>query len=620
MLNHAVHHDLLTLARRLAEESAPAEALSCATAALQLLPEDHAAIDAAAACVKAIVTQADGRYEPAPDRASVRQLLARMGRLMGYLQFARAVDDQPPVPVEGASGDPADEALRAARVRELKRVLEELSDAASGTTGQLFRLVDETCLRYGVRRPDLSSRPHHSQHGWESLSLEHQLHNAGNALYVLESYEPSVRFYTEALVIAPLLMETYFNRALAYTRLAKYGLAEADLLKAIELNHDVVDLHYTLGLVYRYMDRLEQDRDSQLEALRIDPDHEKAKEELAEVERLLTERRTGDSSSSSSDSSDQIVRDPDTEYAVDVECTFDDVGGNQTAKESLSAVVWYLAHHDHEAVLDWGGEVPNGVLLWGPSGCGKTLLARATAGEANCQFYAPTVADLMSMWSGSTEKNLQNLFRAAERHGRAIIYFEEFDSMGQQRCAASDPGGEQWMARHINTLLGLMDGLRDRSPGVVVIADTNRPDNIDRAFLRPGRLDLIVEVRPPQTAAEWAPIWMVQLARAERRARRLDFLHEPLRDAVRADPRRWVEMAFDDSGSSTGVDPSGLAELCELSLDKELVPADTAEVIRRTVRERVGVRCTEGFDLGPLDFTDLHRHLATFEPFRPDAT
>jgi len=172
---------------------------------------------------------------------------------------------------------------------------------------------------------------------------------------------------------------------------------------------------------------------------------------------------------------------------------FSDVAGCKEAIEDLKEMVDVLRHPDRFRAV--GARPPKGALLVGPPGTGKTLLARAVAGEAGVPFFAAAGSDFVEMYVGVGARRIRDVFEKAKRAGRAIVFIDEVDAVGRRRSEAAVSGGEQ---EHENTLIALLnelDGFRDSQ--VVVLAATNRPDVLDSALTRPGRLDRRVHVGLP---------------------------------------------------------------------------------------------------------------------------
>lgn len=171
--------------------------------------------------------------------------------------------------------------------------------------------------------------------------------------------------------------------------------------------------------------------------------------------------------------------------------TWDDVGSlNQVRKDLQLAVLAPVKYPELLKKLGLG--VPSGVLLCGPPGCGKTLLAKAVANEAGVNFISVKGPELLNMYVGESERAVRTCFRRARNSAPCVIFFDEFDALCPRRSQQDHNGA----ARVVNQLLTEMDGIESRE-GVFVLAASNRPDIIDPAVLRPGRLDRVMYVGMP---------------------------------------------------------------------------------------------------------------------------
>jgi len=188
------------------------------------------------------------------------------------------------------------------------------------------------------------------------------------------------------------------------------------------------------------------------------------------------------------------------EVLVEVpEVRWDDVGGLEDVKQELrEAVEWPLKYP--EAFETLKTEPPKGVLLYGPPGTGKTLLAKAVANESDANFISIKGPEIMSKWVGESEKAIREIFKKARQAAPTIIFLDEIDSIAPRRGEGFDSNVTE---RVVSQLLTEMDGLEELR-GVVVIAATNRPDIIDPALLRPGRLDRLIYVGSPDFEARKA--------------------------------------------------------------------------------------------------------------------
>lgn len=176
--------------------------------------------------------------------------------------------------------------------------------------------------------------------------------------------------------------------------------------------------------------------------------------------------------------------------------TLDDVGDMVATKQALTeAVLWPLQHPDTFARL--GVEPPKGVLLYGPPGCGKTFVVRALASSGRLSVHAVKGAELMDKWVGSSEKAVRELFRRARDSAPSLIFLDEIDALAPRRGQSFDSGVTDRVVAAMLTELDGIEPLRD----VVVLGATNRPELIDPALLRPGRLEKLVFVEPPDAEA-----------------------------------------------------------------------------------------------------------------------
>ncbi len=172
--------------------------------------------------------------------------------------------------------------------------------------------------------------------------------------------------------------------------------------------------------------------------------------------------------------------------------TFDDVAGQDEAKESLTEMVDFL--HSPEKYQKIGAKQPKGALLVGPPGTGKTLLAKAVAGEAKVPFFSITGSEFVEMFVGVGASRVRDLFEQAAKNSPCIIFIDEIDAIGKSRD--NQMGSNDEREQTLNQLLSEMDGF-DSSKAVLVLAATNRPEVLDKALLRPGRFDRRVIVEKP---------------------------------------------------------------------------------------------------------------------------
>lgn len=173
--------------------------------------------------------------------------------------------------------------------------------------------------------------------------------------------------------------------------------------------------------------------------------------------------------------------------------TFDDVAGQEEAKEALEEIVDFL--HNPMKYKDIGANLPKGALLVGPPGTGKTLLARAVAGEAKVPFFSISGSEFVQMFVGMGAAKVRDLFKQAQEKAPCIVFIDEIDTIGKKRDSSGFNSNDE-REQTLNQLLTEMDGF-DGKEGVVILAATNRPESLDKALLRPGRFDRRIPVELP---------------------------------------------------------------------------------------------------------------------------
>ena len=255
-------------------------------------------------------------------------------------------------------------------------------------------------------------------------------------------------------------------------------------------------------------------------------------------------------------------------YGSDKEkVVFDDVAGNDSAKQDLQEVVDFLKHPKKYQGL--GAKIPKGVLLVGNPGTGKTMLARAVAGEAEVPFFSISGSEFVEMFVGVGASRVRDLFSKAKKNAPCIIFIDEIDAVGRKRGSGMG-GGHDEREQTLNQILVEMDGF-DGETNVIVLAATNRADVLDPALLRPGRFDRRVNITLPERKDREAIL-------------QVHFKNKPTDDTVNLD-----KLAAKTAGSSG-------ADLANIANESAIIAA------RRNHKKISGEDVTEAFEkvaIGP---------------------
>jgi SpoVK/Ycf46/Vps4 family AAA+-type ATPase len=194
---------------------------------------------------------------------------------------------------------------------------------------------------------------------------------------------------------------------------------------------------------------------------------------------------------------DARLRRPDSSRDVEKsDIRFEQVGGMSDVKEQIKVKIIYPLTHA-ETFKAYGKKIGGGILLYGPPGCGKTHLARATAGEINAGFICVGIDQILAPYSGQTETNLHDTFDRARRSTPCVLFFDEADALAAKRSDYRHSG----LRSMINQFLVELDGMESSNEGVLILAATNAPWDLDSAFRRPGRFDRVIFVPPPDAEA-----------------------------------------------------------------------------------------------------------------------
>jgi len=254
--------------------------------------------------------------------------------------------------------------------------------------------------------------------------------------------------------------------------------------------------------------------------------------------------------------------------------SWDDIGGLEDVKRDLKELVQYPVEHP-EKFEKFGMSPSKGVLFYGPPGCGKTLMAKAVANECQANFISVKGPELLTMWFGESEANVRDVFEKARQAAPCVLFFDELDSIAQQRGGSSGDGGGA-ADRVMNQLLTEMDGVGAKK-NVFIVGATNRPDIIDTALMRPGRLDQLIYIPMPDFDS------------------RLGILRATLR---KSPVSKDVDLSYlaTQTDKFTGAD---LTEICQTACKIAI-----REEIERDI-ERGRLREEAGEDMGDDDEDDL---------------
>ncbi len=240
-----------------------------------------------------------------------------------------------------------------------------------------------------------------------------------------------------------------------------------------------------------------------------------------EVEGLVPPMFVGTDGTDGSDASDGSSSADDVYDVENSSIRLADVGGMVEVKARLEAAFLTPMRNPELRAL-YGKSMRGGLLLYGPPGCGKTFIARAVAGELEAKFLSVSLADVLDMWIGQSERNLHQIFEIARRNAPCVIFLDEVDAIGQKRSQLRNSA----MRGTVNQLLSELDSVGSVNDGVFVLAATNHPWDVDVALRRPGRFDRTLLVLPPDEPARAAilqyhlkdrPVAGIDLARLARR-------------------------------------------------------------------------------------------------------
>ena len=417
------------MAQAFMEAGDPLAAVDCATAVIRLQPE----------CVAAYAT-----LEEASRRVRDTETGDEDNRLRRLRNHKRRVDlgtqrdptlqlllGLPVLSGVGIAPRPSTDELGRSLMALKRRLVQKKDKLSDRTRERLRALLDR--LDQPQQGDDSVTVEDEEEPVYQSLfdefgelEPEHELHNLGNDYYKADRFSEAIECYSAVLDANADLIETYFNRSLAYVRIGQYPQARQDLHRVIDINPNLAEAHYTLGLVHEYTQDYEAAIGCYDESLRVDGSYEKAEVQRNIVRGKIAGQTSAQGSGRSATDSDEseMVRDFEP-FIVRSETTLAEIGGNRAAKRQLQMLAAYIK--GDPAFKEWGFVPPRGVLMFGPPGVGKTHLARGLAGDIDCTFYCVPVTAFLNMWYGNTERNIRNLWNeAAARPNGAIIMLDDF--------------------------------------------------------------------------------------------------------------------------------------------------------------------------------------------------
>lgn len=278
-----------------------------------------------------------------------------------------------------------------------------------------------------------------------------------------------------------------------------------------------------------------------------------------EVQYSGPEGRKGNADESSLSKEDLFLKQiPDVGFA--------DIGGLENVKEEIRKSIIYPFTHK-ELYKMYGQKAGEGILLYGPPGCGKTMMAKAAAKECGADFISVKTSSIVSKWVGASEKNIKKVFDTARNGERAIIFFDEIDSIAVRRSESED-----YAKRVVNELLAQMDGVDTSHDDLLVLAATNEPWAIDPALRRPGRFSKLVFIPEPDLEARVA-IFGIQLKK------------RPIAEDVN------VQELARITGSYSGADISAICkEAADIPLGEALRGGDPRKIKMQDFRQAIKQR------------------------------
>ncbi|MEK6982485.1 MAG: tetratricopeptide repeat protein [Candidatus Micrarchaeota archaeon] len=321
----------------------------------------------------------------------------------------------------------------------------------------------------------------------------HLIHNnLGCCFYRKQDFKSAIKHFDRTYEINPSFKDALYNKGLSFASIEEYEKSIFIFTKFLKFNNDDFRAHNLLALSYEYAHYYDKAIESYEKVLSINPDFIESKTHLECVKSKKSENVS--SKATKTNENERLVEESDVSYFSQI--TFSDVGGMQNIKKNLNTK-FIASLKDKEIAKNYGKKFGGGLILYGPPGCGKSYVVEALAGELEIPFIKISIADILNMYVGNSEKNLKRIFEIAKKRQPIIIFFDEIEALGGKR-----EGMNQHFERTlVNQFLMEMDKIDKNNENVLVIGATNEPWSVDHALKRSGRFTHKVFVEPPDPEA-----------------------------------------------------------------------------------------------------------------------
>lgn len=332
-----------------------------------------------------------------------------------------------------------------------------------------------------------------------------EFYKKAGSFFEENKFEESIDAYTKAIEEDPNYSSAYFNRALAYAILNKYGEATRDAEKVLDIEPESYDAPYVMGIISEYQNDFDGAKEWYEKALAKNPNYEQAKARLDQLKTKVGKHPemapvSGTPTSGGKVDADGTVMEEGQIKKVKwhkSSLTFADVVGMEKQKQLIYENV-ILAIKKPDLLKAYGKKLGLGVIFYGPPGNGKTYLVNAIAGETGSNVIIARINEIVDMYAGNTEKNMHAIFEQARKATPCIIFFDELDALGVKRDGGGGGGEAQsFMRMAVNQFLQELDGVEKNPEGIFVIGATNSPWDIDPALKRSKRFGETIYIPPP---------------------------------------------------------------------------------------------------------------------------